>query len=378
MFRVDPWWGLPGPGSFLAKLADELRSGRNVLLMLPSHAPSGLDDALDQLLRNDGSLYFQMLNLGSEDADATPSKPPPRLIHDRFAPLRSRSPAISASARTVAFAEELAGTVIWVSEITDDLWPAWSRFLVEYKDACRQREAHVRCRLVVQIAGKPASEAPPDDVALSVQRWEGIVRRFDMLIYAHQRIERSNIPPALWDLAAAVTAEVAGTDRILADRMTETTLDRMLEPYELLKQVAGERGWRGSTVAAADWSRGMVDLRDGKKHPHSAAEIAAGRDFTVKSRVWRGQVAALYSILEELRLGFIRAHRSGLNDHRNEYGETFQVDALEFTHLVAQLRGRLSPSRLHSVEFCKRLRNELAHLQPLRADDVLALSSLST
>lgn len=369
MFRDDPWWGLPGPAGFVSALTQDLRSGRNVVLHLPRHAPPGLANALAQRLRDDDLFGFRELDL--EELAAGAGKPPARLLHDRFAPLSD--PLTAPSARTLAFELALSGTVIWVSGMSDTCWPAWSRFLDQYKDACRLRPEHDRCLLVVPLVGKPITERPRDDVTLAVHRWEGVVRRFDMLVYVYRRLERSGIPRPFHDLAAAVAIEIAGTDPLLADRLAETTLERIIEPHALLAEVASERGWAAVLATKPDWHHGMTDRRDGSTYPHSAAEIAAGRTGTVGRRVWRGQVAVLYPLLEELRLGFVEQFRHLLAlPHRTDYGLIHQAEALELAHLFHQLRQRLPLRRLASLESCKRIRDELAHLRPLKAADLLA------
>jgi hypothetical protein len=40
------WWRLPGPCHFIEWAAEEFRDGRNLVLGLPEHLPSGLEDAV--------------------------------------------------------------------------------------------------------------------------------------------------------------------------------------------------------------------------------------------------------------------------------------------------------------------------------------------
>lgn len=368
MPRDDSWWGLPGPRGFLTAVTDDLRSGRNVVLTLPEPAPPGLTGALADRLRDDDLFSFRELELDGPSSATT--RQPAWHLHERFAPLSDT--LVAPSARTVALEPSLSGTVIWVSGMSAATWPAWSRFLEEYKNASRLRPEHDRCLLIVPLVGRPMTDAPRDDLTLAVHKWEDVVHRFDMYVYLHQRLERSEVPCSFRDLATAVAVEIAGTDRILADRLADTTLERIIEPTKLLTEVASERGWSVDPVDPPAWHHGMTDRRDGHPYPHSAAEIAAGRLGTVDRRVWRGQVAVLFPLLEGLRLRFVNQFRHLLTlPHRTEHGALHEAEALELAHLVFQLRRRVSAGRLTPLEGCKRMRDELAHLRPLRTDDLL-------
>ena len=228
-----------------------------------------------------------------------------------------------------------------------------------------------RFLLAMPLVGAPAEHAPKEELTLAVHRWEGIVRRIDMLIYTSALLDVGNLPPFLKDLAAAVTIEVAGTDPLLADRLVTAPIESILEPMNIVREEADRRGWL--TLVYPVWHQGMVDQFNGKKLIHTSAEVAAGRPETVGRRVWRGQVAVLFPFLEDHRLRFARMYRPVLHvPIQTEYETINDYELLELTHLVYQLRGKIGARKLLPIEYCLRIRNELAHLRPLKASDLVS------
>ncbi len=364
MLSHDPWWGLNGPGGFVASLADDLRSGRNIVIALPDHHPPALAAALHERLLDDGLPGLRKLDLSGLPSEEWSS--PARLIHERFAPLTD--PLVVPSARTVAFAPALAGTVLWISGLSGNCWATWSRFLDQYKDACRLRPEYDRCLLALPRVGEPPTTGLRNELTLAVRRWEGFVRRIDMLLYLSRRFERSSVASAFRELAVTISVEIAGTDPMLADRLADASLDQILEPHDLLAELARERGWPTGGTWPPSWHRGSFDLRDGRPFPHSAAE----RREAINRRVWRGQIAVLYPLLEDLRLQFVAQFRHLLTvPYCTDLDTIHQIEALELAHLLHQLRPRLPARRLLPLQRCKDARNELAHLRPLAAARLL-------
>jgi hypothetical protein len=367
MKNDDLWWGLPGPAHFVDCLWSDLRSGRNLVIGLPEHHPHGLRDALGSKLRESDLFDFRVLDLCDEEAEATQA--PARYLHKRLSPLSD--PGVSPSARTVALAPNLAGSVLWIDGITEKNWAVWRRFLDEYKDACRMCRDYERFLLVAPLVGLPATLWPKEELTLSLHRWEGIVRRIDMLIYTTAQIETGNVPAFLKDLATAVTVEVAGTDPLLVDLLASASIESIIEPLDIMREEADRRGWLARTCPV--WHQGMIDRFNGRTLIHTAAEVAVGRPETVRRRVWRGQVAVLFPFLEDHRLRFVRMYRSLLEvPIRTDFEIINDAESLELTHLVYQLRRKIGPHKLQTVEYCLRIRNELAHLRPLRASDLVS------
>jgi hypothetical protein len=368
MFSRDPWWGLSGPAGFVSALSDDLRLGRNIIVALPEHHPPGLIAALADRLLDESAFGLRELELDGLPPEKLRS--PARLIHDRFAPLTD--PITPASARTVAVAPALSGTVIWVSGLSREFRADWWRFLDQYKEACRLRPEYDRCLLAVPWVGTPPTDIPRDDLTLAIHHWKGVVRRFDMLVYLSRRFERSSVPLAFRDLAVAMAVEIAGTDPELGDHLANASLDQIIEPFDLLHELARKRGWSAECVEPHAWHRGTLDRRDGRMFPHSAAEVAAGKTTTIARRIWHGQVAVLYPLLEDLRLRFVDQFRQLLTiPYRTEYDTIREPEGLELAHLHQQLRPQLPARRLVPLERCKFARNELAHLRPLPADILL-------
>ncbi len=74
------WWDLPGPKGFLARVAADLRDGRNCVLCLPTVFPAGLREALESLLDVQGLSSWNMLH--ADDNALSPVE----TLFDLFAP----------------------------------------------------------------------------------------------------------------------------------------------------------------------------------------------------------------------------------------------------------------------------------------------------
>jgi hypothetical protein len=356
-------------------LRDDLRAGRNLVVALPEHHPHGLRGALADALRDGDHPYFRALDLREESVDAALS--PARFLHDRLAPIEQ--PLVDPSARTLALAQALRGTALWIDGMTGDLWPVWRNFLVEYQDACRMRREFERFLLIIPLVGPLTATLPKEELILAVHRWEGVIGRLDMMLYVARQLERARLDPLFHELASFVLVEVSGSDPILADRLAEASIEQILDPLPLVLREAATRGWTGAAThgsiesATTAWARGMVDRLGGRPFPHSAAEVAAGRPEIVRQRVWRGQIAVLFPFLEDRRLQFVREFRAHLSVPMHTPYETItEFESLELAHLCYQLRPKLSARRLQDLECCRRIRNELAHLRPVSAADLLA------
>ncbi len=380
MHSEHPWWGLPGPARFIESVRDDLRAGRNIVVALPEHHPAGLRGALAASLRDDDHLYFRVLDLSEEPAVAASS--PARFLHDRYAPIRD--PRVDPSARTLALAQPLRGTALWIDGMTDRLWPIWCKFLAEYQDACRMRREFERFLLIVPLVGPLTATLPNEELILAVHTWEGIVGRLDMMLHVGRRLERARLDPLFHELASLVLVEVCGSDLILADRLAGAPIEGILDPLPLIRDEAAARGWTGASPRDRNgsvntmWACGMVDQLGGRPFPHSAAEVAAGRPETVRQRVWRGQVAVLFPFLEDRRLQFVRDFRHYLKvPVHTPYETIVEFESLELSHLCYQLRSRVSARRLDPLECCRHIRNELAHLRPLPATELLTPTFLA-
>lgn len=369
------WWQLPGPAAFLDLLEQDLREGKSITLALPEHGPAGLRAALAERVRESDLWYWNTLALDDcKDAYSQPA----RLLHQRFAPLKSASTLLSA--RTLAAAERFRGLVIWVEGLDAAGWPAWRSFLEEYEHVCRSFSEFDRSMLCVPVAGELTEELPRSGVALSVRRWRGIVDRFDMTIFATQLLRERSISALARRLSVAVVAELAGTDGSLAEELSHLDLEAQLQPVQFLRHFGERRGWSVERGLPPNWRVGTADDLEGAAFTHSAALALCGEEDELKRRVWRGEVGVLFPFIEEQRIQFLQEIGSHLRlPIETPFGIITDRRDLEISHLWSLCRGAKLPGATKAaLASLTAMRHSLAHLEPVGMEHLRRCLALRT
>ena len=351
-------WALPGPVAFIARIADALRAGASVVLAMPRWAPRGVHGALRAAL---GAGWERVPLQAVRDA------PPSAQVLARLLP--SAAGDVVPSARRVA---EVAGGgrfIVVLGGLEASVWPSWRDFLAEYAGACAERAPHLRPRLVAVADGITVADLTERAGSLEIHPWNGVVGGLDMLLYtAHRFAGRTE---AGTDLLAAVGARVALWDPAVADLLAARPASEVLEPVGALRELAASRGWSSADEPA--WERGTLAMVDGQMQVHSALLAARGEERALRTRVWSGQAGVLLPLVEQRRRDVVERVRSLLTlPFDTGYGVIADARDLEVSHLAFLLRGQRVPPRLRDlVERLRRIRNLLAHFEPVAPDDAL-------
>jgi hypothetical protein len=354
------WWLLPGPAEFIRGVADELREGRNLVLLLPRHLPDGLADAVraERFPGGDGDSWRRLA--------PTPEGPSPaRQIAERF--LQS-VPSGPVDASWLASQEHFAGKVVWLEELAEEIWLPWRDFLAAYAHASRSRSLLDRTVFVAELIGLVPSAAPVEDVALAVRRWSGAVELLDQLLYVTQLMRDRRMPPLQRDIYGGVISRLALWDPEVSEALIDLPLQQVLQPNEALAALAKRRGW---TTLSQDpdicWREGIVDHVGGGAQVHSAVLAAAGDSRgadEVSRRIWSAQVGVLLPYVEGRRRELLeRVDGQLIGPFRFSDGLVVQDPRdLEIGQIEYQLtlRGRKVPP---VVSILKQIRNRLAHLE---------------
>ncbi len=363
---MTSWWSVPCAADFADQIASDLRAGKSVVVCLPDPHPPGLPDTLRERLLLEGP--------PAEDIDAAgDGGTPMRLLAarclDRF-DLAEDDPVerLFADAR-------FRGRFLFVTGIRAETWPRWSAFLSRFEEACRPMGLLDRTAICVFLSGLPALSPPPAEVCLSVRPWRGQVSEADMLHHCWIRV-RSRAWPALHrKLAAALAAKVALWDPLIADFLLGREFEDVLDPAPALQEYARVRGW-GNGSRPPDplslWAEGKADMFEEEWRLH-AALLPAGEDVTeLRSRIWSAQVSVLMPILEEERRRLIQKHGRRIPlPYKTPWGSVDRVEDLELQHLAKILCSlpRLDLTIRQRAQLLGKIRNKLAHLEPLEASD---------
>ncbi|WP_027891160.1 hypothetical protein [Calidithermus chliarophilus] len=341
------FWTLPGPSSFLARVASSLGEGLNVVLQIPRNFPQLRD--LRQRLKEQSVGDFTALT-------PEPGADPLETLYREFT--HQRPPPGSDPLGRLVRCPDFEGRTLWV-EVAGDGWAPWSDFIQRYCRASKDLSFAQRTSLVLVAPGVSELALKPE-VNLQPYRWEGQVHEHDLFFYGLAQAQTRSDPPLVRELVAAVASEVATYDPRVVDILVFESLDTLADPQSFLAARAGEFGW--DPAAEATWALGSQD--GGRVHPVVLA-LQAPRE--IRRRVWRGQLRALFPRLEQARIRLAEQNRHHLQlPFETPYGPIKDWHELELGHLAHKLRGRDNHAH-REAELLRVARNELAHLRPLGA-----------
>lgn len=354
------WWSLPGPSRFVQGIVQDLRDGKNVIVTFPPHSPDGFREVLAERVRENELWRWRTISASEFPCDGPASLV--GALHQRFFPTHQASELCTA----LSLAQRLMGTIVWVEEVGERAWQAWSRFLIQYQHVCQSCPPYDRSLFCLPLIGA-LTPPPAADAALSVRRWEGMVGRLDMTLYLDRALA-ARFPHSLHHKTAlAVITELVGSDARLAQHLAQQDFPTIMSPFEMLRDFGASRGWTAEFVRNGDWRVGTSDTVDGSRLVHSAAVAIMGNHSEIKRRVWRGQVAVLYPFIEEQRVKLLPQVRGYLRfPVDTTYGRVNDPEDLEVGQLVYFLRGKkIQPRVWRLLSVLKEMRHALAHLEPV-------------
>lgn len=356
------WWQLPGPASFVRRIADELAEGRNVVLALPEHLPAELSRAIRDERFPDGEAgRWIRLTAASENQSS-----PARQVADIV--LRQHPASVLVTATHLAQNDEHSGSVISVDGLTRDTWPVWRDFVEEYAHACRSRTVFERIVFIISLTGEPTLDIPANDVTLAVHQWYGVVEPIDQLLYASHLMRDCKIPRLQREIVLMVVAHLALWDPLVAEYLCRQPFKLVLDPISVLADFGAKREWTClPDDAKTRWSCGMSDRFADVDQLHSAALAASSAAHAVdeiRRRIWSAQVGVLLPFVEIRRRELLEQLNGELvGPFRFDNGLVIEnVLDLEIGQLEYQLSFRRD-SPLRTVRLLKTIRNQLAHLE---------------
>jgi hypothetical protein len=276
------------------------------------------------------------------------------------------------SVASLAQCNSFRGCAFWIETTTVVAEKQWRSFLVDYSGACRVRDEFERT--VLCLVTHDRSIAVCEDVTLSHHPWDGHISPLDIWAYVRYRREPTRELDGFYDhLAGALVADVAGHDMDLAERLSTSPIQDLLEPVPLLLEYARFKGWTKECVSPQRWADGHFGIVDGGRRVHSAILAVAGDSKGVARRVWEAQSRVLFPLLEQLRIWIlphaarlIRPPFLTLLGHRQVVVNS--VDDLE----LGQLEYHLAGTRLSTQVSClAEMRRRLAHLEVVGSRELL-------
>lgn len=359
----DFWNRIPGPASFVRGIADHLRQGMNVVVLLPEGVETDFAEAIRKEIDDTGFSWHSI------DVDRLDSGTPPiDHLFDRF--LSDTPPDLLRNAHSLGQQEAFESRIICLRGPDSSAhWRPWKEFLVQYEVACRAQDVFERALFFVLLSGDAVHDPPPEDTLLAHHRWRGRVDSFDMLLYAAGLLGERYFSTLEKHLSISLCAQLALWDREVCRRLTQESFEQMIAPHEILADIARQRGWCDPDLdlERSGWEKGIVDEFDGRQQIHSAFLAEKRRYAELNMRIWSAQVKVLFPHMEEHRIRLLRRYEKRLRiPYVTARRETIdELLDLEIGHIDSQFRERVfeveeDDRRLSSL--LKKIRNDLAHL----------------
>jgi hypothetical protein len=277
----------------------------------------------------------------------------------------------------LAQSQYIGGKLIIVTVASDATAAKWLTFLDDWTRVSSSMPAYSRAFLCVVGIGCPANWVPSSPLFQEKLDWcDGFVTSIDTQAYTHASLGSSISNEVERLVLTGVISSLAGTDLSIVDELVHQPTAVVFKPSPVLNRIARSRGWSGSRVARCsrdNFYTGQVESFEGLIRLTSAALAAAGRHADVQHRVWRGQVATLFPLLEECRQVLLDELKQFLRlPVTTPFGRIDDIYDLEFNHLADQLSKASNPRAVGyraKVHALKRMRNALAHLEPVGPND---------
>ena len=351
-------WDLPGARRFVDSTCDLLRGGSSVVVRFPGVVPDGFDDAVAATLGN-------ALHVGHLPATRAPLQDLARRYTNHPDQIR-RLPDLCDDAG-------FRGRLVLPHGLDTTTWPAWRDFLGTYAQASRSRSLLGRSLFLVTLDGSPPAEPPPGDVGLASRAWDGVLDDVDLLLFASEHLRQRGGEPLVRSLIATTIARVAAWDFQTAATLVAANDSTIVEPGELLRALARNKGW--TTDTPLDWCLGTAS-RAGVAHPARAA--LDNPPAELHRRLWSAQLSVLLPWIEERRhetvarnLFEVRRHMRADGDGQ---GDPFALELGDLFRLFVR-RGADRHVR-RTVERLRDVRNELAHRRHVAHSTLIDLMEL--
>jgi len=355
------YWSLPGADAFMDSVRSAvLEDGKNVIVALPETPVPDLAETLAVKLHQAGAREVCHHMADGRALDV----------------ILYTAAALPVSAPVADLAQAMCESRPFLIEAIGPETAAPSlRFLQDYADASRNLERSNP--LVVITLGLPQRDLPDNIPKLTTIAWDGWIGEADTLAFIvhHWRQQERTFAPQS-RLCARIICNLALWDLALAERLLALVGQNwhFLLDLDRLQACIGEAAPGGMLRT---WESGGLARFDGDEHEHLYT-FADGdeRRAELIRRLWAAQAAHLLPVLEKRRRALVqKMNATGklcfpmiLNGE--SVSSLGDLEGLEFGGLMSLAQTcKLPQSLIRYADKLRHLRNRLAHLKPLGAND---------
>ena len=346
------WWDLPGSKSFSMGIVDDLQDGKNVIMCFPEHVPFGEKKDIHDKLYNLMEWHEFSIN---------PDIEPLYDLYDKYV---DSSPDEFRNINNLAENEQFQGKCIWVTGIASkESWEKWSDFIVKYEWSSRAIDGFDRTIFCIKLTGELALELPGEDVCLVIHKWENIIQSIDMLFFATQCFANTLIDRKYLELAILISTKIAKWDYDLYLRLANESIETLLNPEELLLDLALERQWVKKNQMNSNeekWGRGQYN--NGSEHP--LLYRLDENYHHIDKLIWNAQLHVLFPYIEEIRINIIDTYKTVLDTKKDKLDHVYEIQ-IGFLYKILNENPELFNNNEQLIELARRLmkmRHSLAHL----------------
>lgn len=352
-------WQCPGPNRMLSSIQEKIEDKHSLFLLIPPLSPDGVKDSVSTLLSRSGWTFGEL-----QDKDSSPARQvyeAARLDEDLERELQPSD---------LLDREAFSGRVFWCEPTDEDAVFRWITFLDTYALARRANPEADGPIFIVALCRELSYPPPSRKVGfIEVIDVVSCVSQTDLLMLAYHQVGTTGTgDPLAAQVHAQVAASLAVWDIKLLHRLLDLPLDQLFDPLSSLRDYAIELGWSAST--SINQQSGTLKAIANKNELHSAILALTDPNKIIESRVWAGQAAILLPVIERRRIELIERHRPVLSSALPFKGEfdtvdhVFDLEIGHVCHLLNKLQGSRTSAALRAFRL-KKLRNKLAHLEPL-------------
>lgn len=365
----DFFWQLPGPRQFLKNILTDLKEGHSIFFILPQTMPKNFVSQLRAYATHElREMNWDHLFV----ADQTPLE----TLFKRLDPLSS-----SKLVRSVPNLYELnhfSSKLFFLENISEKMWPEWKKFLKEYTIFSQKKSLTQRTLFIVQA---PLSEdVKQEKQEIKLHSWSGVFDELDMTLYVSSHLKSRNLQPLYKKLALSIIACLSLWDTALADILLQESIENLLKPLPILEHFGRKRNWEQHTLKNREgcWQQGIFYKMETQEQIHSAFLAIHGPLQELNYRLWRSHLQVLFPYVEEQRQSLIPQLSKFLSLPFETTSGVLIQDPLELElgHILQLLflsTERPSPKLYKTLTCIKKIRDVLAHLQPVPSELILEL-----
>ncbi len=386
-------WGLPGAKRFVNETSTSLQTGISFGLLFPD----GINQVsfLDELER---SLDVQIFVI---DLDQLSGDYPLSVLVKAFMIKGVSSWEEIVSNEGTPSVTIIKGLATCDSEIKKE----WFFTPAYWGKAAHSQSSNRSICLITDIRSiSDVNEIPRNDLRYRYKLWIGIPSALEMRLlcrYFHEDIEESD-EAFIW--RENLIPSLANEDIELAQKLWNKIFSSA-EIFQTLKEYCEEKGWtkNGDTVSYG-WKPVKKIINDESltniqnltylglrktsftyeygEEINTAFLYQLGKIEDVNHRIWRGESVLMLPLLDEVRLRICdllkkSSNRKGLQNLKQNFNSPQEWSEIIWLLKNEKSYASFASRNLEKIDYCRSLRNKLAHYEPIEYQDMKKLIALN-